>query len=143
IAAAIGQAVDPALAAEIFEVSGQIADGIPRRFPAPGPKADNRPAVPGPWAGRGSADLARRLLAAGPPGSPGRVVTGGGTAKVTMAFDRDSAAAQLAGFVHFRLLPLRIRIEVLGLDTADFENLMASGRAPPAVIRLRRGGDAP
>src|SRR5439155_10242980 len=43
IAAAIGQAVDPALAAEIFEVSGQIADGIPRRFPAPGPKADNRP----------------------------------------------------------------------------------------------------
>jgi hypothetical protein len=62
---------------------------------------------------------------------------------VTFAFDRDSGAGQLAGFIHFRLLPLRIRAELVGLDTSDFEHLMASSAAPPAVIRLRRGADAP
>ena len=140
VAAAIGQAVDPALAAEIFEDSGQIADGIPRRFPAPGAAADSRPAVAGPWAGRGNADLARRALAGGPRG---RVINSGGNATVTVGFDRDSAAAALAGFMHFRLLPLRIRLELVGLDTEDFETLLASPKVPPAVIRLRRGADAP
>jgi len=125
VAAAIGQAIDPALAAEIFEDSGQIADGIPRRFPAAGAKADSRPAVAGPWAGRGSIDLAKKALASG---VTGRVVNSGGTVKVTMAFDRDSGAAQLAGFTHFRLVPLRIRAELVGLDTADFESLKI-GRA--------------
>ena len=143
VAAAIGQAIDPALAAEIFEDSGQIADGIPRRFPVDGPKADNRPTVPGPWAGRGSRDAAKRTLAAAPPGSPARVIAAGGTVNVTLAFDRNSGGAQLAGFIHFRLLPLRIRAEVVGLDADDLEELLASPKAPPAVIRFRRGADAP
>lgn len=143
VAEAMGMAVDPALAAEIFEDSGQIANGIPRRFPARGPKAEQKPALAGPWGGRGSRDLAKRILARSAPGSPGAVVGRGGTVEVTMAADRNSGAAQIAGFLHFRLRPLRIRAEVVGLDTADFEHLIASGDAPPAVIRLRRGADAP
>ena len=94
----------------------------------------------GPWAGRGNVDLARRALASG---ATGRVVNSGGSVTVTMAFDSDSGGAQIAGFVHFRLLPLRIRAELVGLETADFENLVSSHAAPPAVIRLRRGADAP
>lgn len=140
VAAAIGEAVDPALAAEIFEDSGQVADGIPRRFPAPGPRADFGPALPGPWAGRGDAGAARKALDAGPKG---RVVNGGGTVTVSMAFDRDSGAAQIAGFVHFALLPLRIRTDLVGLQSPDLERLMAGPSAPPAVVWLRRGADAP
>lgn len=140
LAAAIGEAMDPSLAAEIFEDSGQTADGIPARFPVPGARSENGPAVPGPWAGRGSIPEAKRMLAGG---SVGRVIAGGGTATVSLAFDRDSGAAQIAGFVHFRLLPIGVRAELVGLDTADFEDLVASAKAPPAVVRLRRGADAP
>jgi hypothetical protein len=70
------------------------------------------------------------------------VVAGGGIA-VEGHRDRHRAAAQLAVFIFFRLQPLRIRADLVGRDTADFERSLASGSAPPAVLRLRRGADAP
>ncbi len=121
----IVEAVDPALIAEILEDTGAPMDGIPARFPVPaGP-------IAGTWSGRGSVDEARQ-----------RVATGGDK-DFSLAFPRSGAASTLANYMHFRLRELGITVELLGLDSDAFERTLDDGSYAAALVRLRRGADAP
>lgn len=121
VAAAVSSALDPALAAEILEDSGQVMNGIPARFPVPGAEGDGLPAIDGPWAGRG----------------------GGATtaAQVRLTHPRGTGGA-LARWAYFRLRDRGITAELVGLDADAFERHLDGADRAPAILRLRRGADA-
>lgn len=123
-AAAVIRALDPALVAEILEDSGQVMNGIPGRFPVAGARRDGLPSIPGPWSGRGGA-------------------AGVGSASVRLSFPRGSTAGAIARFAHFRLRDQRITVELAGLESDAFERSLDRADRAPAVLRLRRGADAP
>ncbi len=124
VARAIVEATDPALVAEILEDSAAPMDGIPAVFPV------RRGSIAGTWAGRGDLNEARGLAGAG------------GRRALEIAFPRSSAGA-IATLVHFRLRELGITVELVGLEEDAFERALDDGSAAPAVLRVRRGADAP
>lgn len=124
VATGVKQALDPALVAEILEDSGQVMDGIPARFPVDGATGDGLPAIAGPWAGRGGA-------------------AGGGAASFRLSHARGSAGGAIARWAHFRLRERGITAELVGLDADAFERSLDGPDRAPAVLRLRRGADAP
>jgi hypothetical protein len=117
-------ATDPALVAEILEDSGQVADGIPARFPVAGADRDGLPAIGGPWAGRDRLPRPRS-----------------GTFRLALA--RSGTGGGIARFVHFRLIDLGVRAELLELDGDVFERYLEKPDRAPVILRLRRGADAP
>jgi hypothetical protein len=111
------------LIAEILEDSGQTMQGIDHDF------TDRR--VPdGPWPLRHDLDSARGALD-GAAGREFRLAYGGG------------AAGALASFMHFRLREIGITAELSGVEADTFERTVLPRATTPAVIRLRRGADAP
>lgn len=124
LARAVTEAADPDLAGEILEDTGAAMDGIPARFHVPaGP-------IGGTWDGRGDAEETKRLA---PPDG----------ATVEVGFARESSAGSLATYLHFRLRPAGVTIELVGLESDAFERGMDDGTTPPVVLRIRRGADAP
>ena len=124
VASAVVEAVDPALAAEILEDSGKSMSAIPAVFPH-----DGRPSG-GPWEDRGSLAEAKQAL-----GSGGR--------EFQLAYASGSAAGGIATFIHFRLKELDLTAELVGAEPDSFERLWVTERRAPAMLRLRRGADAP
>jgi ABC-type transport system substrate-binding protein len=118
------EAADPSLVAEILEDSAAPMDGIPASFPVPSGS------IAGTWSGRGNLDEARAQAARG------------GRRAFDLSFPRSSASS-IAAFLHFRLRELGITVELVGLEEDAFERSLDNGSAAPAVIRLRRGADAP
>ena len=130
VSAAVLQAIHPTLAAEILEDSGRPMNGIPPDF-------TTERHTPTPWSGRGSIERATALLdqAQVPHSSP--------RASFQLAYARSSGAGGLAGFIHFRLQAIGVTAELEGLEPDIFEERLDSTSAPVAVLRLRRGADAP
>jgi hypothetical protein len=120
---ALIRVVDPALVAEIFEDSASPMNGIPSIFPvALGP-------VAGEWAGRGSLDETRRILAGAKPSFEVAFATGPG--------------AGIGRFMEFRLRDVEMAAELVGLRPDIFEREADGPKRRPVLIRLRRGSDAP
>jgi len=125
VAAGVVEVTDPDLVAEILEDTGAPMNGIPRVFPVPAG------AINGTWSDRGDVDEAKQ-----------RVATGGDR-NFEISFPRSSAAGSLATFMHFRLRELGITAELVGLESEAFERSLDDGSHAPALVRLRRGADAP
>lgn len=126
VAAAIVEAIHPTLAAEIFEDSGRPANGISPVFPEPeAPTAE-------PWRRRGNLNEAKARLGSG------------GKRSFQIAYARGTPGV-IARYMHFRLMGLGLRGELLGIEADAFERLTDDPDDPPAavVLRLRRGADAP
>jgi hypothetical protein len=116
--------IDPALVAEILEDSGQVADGIPSRFPRAGAERDGLPAIDGPWSGRGE-------------------IPNAGAASFRLALARSGTGGAIARFIHFRLIEDGLRAELLELNGDVFERYVEGPDRAPVLLRLRRGADAP
>ncbi len=120
----IAELADPVLVAEILEDTGAPMNGIPATFPVrPGP-------ITGTWTGRGDLEEARNAAR-------------GGKKSFDLAFPRESAAGAIGSFLHFRLREIGITVELVGLEGGAFERALDQGSAAPAVLRVRRGADAP
>jgi hypothetical protein len=117
---AVVEGTGPGLAAEIYEDSGRRLDSIPSSFRL-------RPSVE-PWRRRGDVAKAATLAK-------------GTAASFRLGFP-DGPAGALANFMHFRLAPA-ISVEVAGIDAATFERTWLPAHSSPAVLRIRRGADAP
>jgi ABC-type transport system substrate-binding protein len=131
VARAVVEAASPALVAEILEDSGRQMDGIPASFAPP------IAAPGGPWRGRGSLDEAKAIL-------DGAGVRGGTRrAEFQLAYSTASNAPSIAAFVHFRLREIGITAELVGVENDTFEERFVPQRQAPAMVRLRRGADAP
>ncbi len=124
VASAVVEAIDPVLADEIFEDSGRPMNSIPSSF------VDESGRKAQPWSGRGDLAEARRVLGAG------------GTRRFQLAFPRSSGGSTLANFIHFRLRELGITAELVALEPESFERTWLPEHRTPAVLRLRRAGDA-
>jgi hypothetical protein len=121
---AVVEATDPSLVAEILEDSAAPMDGIPATFPV------RRGSIAGTWSDRGNMNEARGHAARG------------GRKAFDLAFPRSSGGS-IASFMHFRLRSLGITAELVGLEEGAFERSLDDGSGAPAVVRLRRGADAP
>jgi ABC-type transport system substrate-binding protein len=130
VAKAVVEALDPKLAAEILEDSGRAMNDIPADF-----TADRR--VPTPWSGRGGLSEAVATLDAG--GVPHGVER----ATFQLAFPRLEGGPGIAQFVHFRLREIGVTAELVGLEPDSFEKSWVPQGKAPAMLRLRRGADAP
>jgi ABC-type transport system substrate-binding protein len=126
LADAVVEAVDPALAREIFEDSGRRFDAIPSTFVG---EPDDRAEQP--WSGRGDLGEAKAILD-----------RGGGTKQFQLAYPRASGAAALATFIHFRLKELGVRAELVGLEPESFERSWLPSKRAAGMLRLRRASDA-
>ena len=121
----VTELADPALVAEILEDTGAPMDGIPAAFPVRvGP-------IAGTWTGRGDLEEARRLA------------EGGCKRDFALAFPREAAGGSIASFLHFRLREIGIKLELVALEGGAFDRALDDGSAGDAVLRLRRGADAP
>jgi peptide/nickel transport system substrate-binding protein len=146
LAEAVGGAVDRHLSVELFDDSGQVADGIPARFPQAGAKADGLPGLPGPWPPSAvPVAQAKSVLAkAGYKRSGDKLTKSGNPVEILLAFDESQAAANgLARFIHFRLRPLGIHVEIVPLATDRLWNDWLPNGKADAYLMLRRGADAP
>ncbi len=130
VAHAVIEAVHPTLVTEILEDSARSMNGIPPDFTTVRESAE-------PWSGRGSLGQAAALLDAG--GIP----KGSERARFQLAFPRFEGAGGIATFIHFRLKEIGITAELVGIEPDSFERTWVSERRAPAMIRLRRGADAP
>lgn len=137
VAAAVAAAIDPELVGEILEDSGEATDTIPARFPS----SDTS----GAWSGRGDLEAARGRLEEAGYRMSGDVLVSPQGRRVTfqLAYPRLGAAGGLARFVHFRLRELGIRVELVGLDAGPFVRDWVGSFRAPALLRIRRGADAP
>ena len=116
---------DPALISEILEDTGAPMDGIPAAFPVrPG-------AITGTWTGRGDLVQARDLAEAG------------AKRDFELVFPREADGGSIASFLHFRLREIGIRVELVALEGGAFDRALDDGSAGQAVLRVRRGADAP
>jgi hypothetical protein len=106
-------------------------EGIPPDFTAPRRRSAE------PWRGRGSLKIARKVL------DEGGVAAGRRRAEFQLAYPSGGAAGALAGFLHFRLREIGITAELVGVEPDTFERDYVQERRAPAVLRLRRGADAP
>jgi ABC-type transport system substrate-binding protein len=131
IARAVAEVTSPDLVAEILEDSARPMNGIPPDFT----RAERASAEP--WRGRGSIEVARKVLDDGgiPPGSR--------RAEFQLAYARGGSGSAIATFIHFRLRELGIVAELVGVEPDTFARTFVAGRDAPALIRLRRGADAP
>lgn len=129
LARGVSRVVDRSLVGEILEDSGQVMDGIPARFPRPGPGADGLPAVPGPWPGD--------------PDEPGRAMQGVQPREIRLAYARNATAEALGRFIHFALRPAGVHVEALGIEPRAFEARWLTDGGADAYLLLRRGADAP
>jgi ABC-type transport system substrate-binding protein len=131
VARAVIEAASSALVAEILEDSGRTMDGIPSSFTPP------VGAPSGPWRGRGSLEEAKEILdGAGVPAGSKR-------ADFQLAYATASNAPSIASFLHFRLREIGITAELVGVENDTFEERFVPQRLAPAMVRLRRGADAP
>lgn len=123
-ARAVVEAASPDLVAEILEDSGRSMNGIPPAFGSGG-----RPTAE-PWRGRGSLDVAKEVL-------------GSGKRQFQLGYGRAAAAGALAAFLHHRLRKIGVTAELVGVEPDTFEESFVVERRTPAMVRLRRGADAP
>jgi peptide/nickel transport system substrate-binding protein len=129
VAHAVVEAVHPTLVAEMLEDSARPLNGLPPDFTTPD--------TFNPWKGRGSLAEATALL------EQGRVPGGSVRFEFQLVFPKIGAASSIAAFVHFRLREIGITAELVGLEPASFEKTWVPQRKADAVLRLRRGSDAP
>ncbi|MEX2537778.1 MAG: ABC transporter substrate-binding protein [Actinomycetota bacterium] len=126
VAQAVVEALDPALAVEIFEDSGRPIDVIPSSFVNERETGGEQP-----WSGRGDLDEAKSILE-----------RSGGRRQFQLAYPRVSGAGALATFIHFRLKELGITAELVGLEPKSFEGSWLPTKRAAGMLRLRRAGDA-
>lgn len=124
-ARAILEMTDPDLIAEVLEDSGRPIGVIEADF------ADDRQLVTKPWNGRGSVTEARAHLRSEAPD------------EFQIAYARNGTAGAFARIIHFRLLELGIRAELVGLESDVFDRSWLATKNAPALLYLRRGADAP
>jgi ABC-type transport system substrate-binding protein len=130
VARAVVEAVHPTLVAEILEDSARPLNAIQPEFtPVPDPFM--------PWRGRGSLKEAKALL------DQGRVPGGAVRSEFQLVFPRTGGAGSIAAFIHFRLREIGVTAELVGVQPDVFEERWVSGGDAAAVLRLRRGADAP
>lgn len=122
LARAVVDASSPSLAAEILEADGRPLDGLPASFDGPGWAGT----APDAWAGRDD----------DPDPASGAF---------RLTFERGGTSGALATFLHFRLRGAGVTAELAGLQPDTFARDAVDPRTdpPPAVLRLRRGADAP
>ena len=139
VARAVIEAVHPTLVAEILEDSARPMNAIPPDFTSGrgGDPRTPRPDAFVPWRGRGSLAEATALL------EQGRVPGGPARAEFQLVFPRVAAAGSIAAFIHFRLREIGITAELVGVQPDTFEETWVPGDRASAMLRLRRGSDAP
>jgi hypothetical protein len=105
-------------------------NGIPPDF-----TATDRPSAL-PWRGRGSLSDGKGMLDKGG--------VGGGTrrAEFQLVFPSGTASA-IASYIHFRLDDIGLVAELVGLESKVVERRWVEGGRAAAMLRLRRGADAP
>jgi ABC-type transport system substrate-binding protein len=130
VARAVVEAVHPTLVAEILEDSARPLNAIQPDF-------STKPDAFSPWRGRGSLTEATALLA------QGRVPGGAARAEFQLVYPRTGAAGSIAAFIHFRLREIGITAELVGVQPDAFEEIWMPGDEAMAMLRLRRGADAP
>jgi ABC-type transport system substrate-binding protein len=129
VARAVVELASPELVAEILEDSARPMNGIP-------PDRVTR-ATAEPWRGRGSLDVAKKVL------DEGGVASGSTRAQFQVGYAKVGAAAGLGAFLHHRLRDIGITAELVGVESDTFDrDLLPQGRTP-VILRLRRGADAP
>lgn len=131
VARAVVEAASPDLVAEIGEDSARPMNGFPPDFT----HADRESALP--WRGRGSLDVARRVL------DEGGIPAGARRGSFQLAYTRGGTDGAIARFLHFRLRDIGLVAELVGVDPDTFETVFVGERRAPALVRLRRGADAP
>jgi ABC-type transport system substrate-binding protein len=130
VARAVVEAVHPTLVAEILEDSARPLNAIPPDF-----SSEPDPFMP--WRGRGSLREATTLL------DHGRVPGGAVRYEFQLVFPRTGGAGSIAAFIHFRLREIGITAELVGVQPDVFEERWVAGDEAEAMVRLRRGADAP
>jgi ABC-type transport system substrate-binding protein len=130
VARAVVEAVHPSLVAEILEDSARPLNAIPPDFSS-GPDPFT------PWRGRGNLREATALL------DQARVPGGETRYEFQLVFPRTGGAGSIAAFIHFRLREIGITAELVGVQPDVFEERWVTGDEPDAILRLRRGADAP
>jgi ABC-type transport system substrate-binding protein len=125
VARATMEAASPDLVAEILEDSGRPMNSIPADF-----AAGEAPKSPEAWAGRSSIAEAEKAL-------------NGKRGAFQLGYASGGPAGALAAFLHFGLREIGVTVELVGVEPDTFEGTFVPSRSAPAMIRLRRGADAP